>query len=228
MDCLNHRLPTCIVSPIARSATRLFLRRGRQTAVPEWTHDTSWWGEAALQKLRSYKWPCSRNDTNDKKRACLIVPYPPGMDAPNSPFYGSARGTTSPSSIASLMVPLPSPLVVPRSPVIEVLELVMEVLLLRQHSIEHRLRVLFTEGDDNGDGVLSFEEFNGIIARWATGTIAAGQSRRNGLASPTIQHAFVNRALQETTLVFVESTTGSSSGTRQGHLALSRHIPRED
>lgn len=43
----------------------------------------------------------------------------------------------------------------------------MEVLLLRQHSIEGKLRVLFTEGDDNGDGVLSFEEFNGIIYRWA-------------------------------------------------------------
>lgn len=41
----------------------------------------------------------------------------------------------------------------------------MEVLLLRQHSIERRLRALFTEGDTNGDGVLSFEEFNDIIAR---------------------------------------------------------------
>lgn len=41
----------------------------------------------------------------------------------------------------------------------------MEVLLLRQHSIEHRLKALFAEGDDNGDGVLSFEEFNHILAR---------------------------------------------------------------
>lgn len=43
----------------------------------------------------------------------------------------------------------------------------MEVLLLRQNSIEQRLKVLFAEGDENGDGVLSFEEFNGIVARCA-------------------------------------------------------------
>ncbi|CAN0321244.1 unnamed protein product, partial [Ectocarpus sp. 13 AM-2016] len=42
----------------------------------------------------------------------------------------------------------------------------MEVMLLRQNSIEHRLKVLFTEGDENGDGVLSFEEFNRIILRY--------------------------------------------------------------
>ena len=41
----------------------------------------------------------------------------------------------------------------------------MEVMLLRQNSIEHRLKALFTEGDDNGDGVLSFEEFNKIVSR---------------------------------------------------------------
>lgn len=43
----------------------------------------------------------------------------------------------------------------------------MEVMLLRQNSIEHRLKALFTEGDDNGDGVLSFEEFNKIVGRYA-------------------------------------------------------------
>ncbi|CAM9138305.1 unnamed protein product [Ectocarpus fasciculatus] len=48
-----------------------------------------------------------------------------------------------------------------------VVELVMEVMLLRQNSIEHRLKVLFVEGDENGDGVLSFEEFNRIILRAA-------------------------------------------------------------
>ncbi|CAN0446127.1 unnamed protein product, partial [Ectocarpus sp. 12 AP-2014] len=42
----------------------------------------------------------------------------------------------------------------------------MEVMLLRQNSIEHRLKVLFAEGDENGDGVLSFEEFNRIILRY--------------------------------------------------------------
>lgn len=49
---------------------------------------------------------------------------------------------------------------------VQVIQLVMEVLLLRQNSIEHRLKVLFTEGDDNGDGVLSYEEFNHIVTRY--------------------------------------------------------------
>ena len=44
----------------------------------------------------------------------------------------------------------------------------MEVFLLRQRSIEQKLKVLFREGDDNGDGVLSFEEFNGIVSRYYT------------------------------------------------------------
>ncbi|CAM9105500.1 unnamed protein product, partial [Hapterophycus canaliculatus] len=48
-----------------------------------------------------------------------------------------------------------------------VIELVMEVVLLRQNSIEHKLRALFSEGDENGDGVLSFEEFTSIVARAA-------------------------------------------------------------
>lgn len=41
----------------------------------------------------------------------------------------------------------------------------MEVLRLRQNSMEQRLLVLFKEADVNGDGVLSFEEFNSIISR---------------------------------------------------------------
>lgn len=49
---------------------------------------------------------------------------------------------------------------------LQVIELVMEVTLLRQNSIEHRLKALFTEGDANGDGVLSFEEFNEIVGRY--------------------------------------------------------------
>lgn len=48
---------------------------------------------------------------------------------------------------------------------LQVIELAMEVFLLRQRSIEQRLKVLFREGDDNKDGVLSFEEFNGIVSR---------------------------------------------------------------
>ncbi|CAM9398585.1 unnamed protein product, partial [Discosporangium mesarthrocarpum] len=48
-----------------------------------------------------------------------------------------------------------------------VLQLIMEVLLLRQSSIERKLVNLFAEGDDNGDGVLTFNEFNGIIQRAA-------------------------------------------------------------
>ncbi|CAM9202957.1 unnamed protein product [Scytosiphon promiscuus] len=49
----------------------------------------------------------------------------------------------------------------------KVIELVMEVVLLRQNSIEHKLRALFSEGDANGDGVLSFEEFTSIVCRAA-------------------------------------------------------------
>lgn len=49
---------------------------------------------------------------------------------------------------------------------IQVTELVMEVVLLRQNSIENRLKALFTEGDENGDGVLSYEEFNRIVIRY--------------------------------------------------------------
>lgn len=48
----------------------------------------------------------------------------------------------------------------------QVIELAMEVFLLRQRSIEQKLKVLFREGDDNGDGVLSFEEFNRIVSRY--------------------------------------------------------------
>lgn len=50
----------------------------------------------------------------------------------------------------------------------QVIGLVMEALLLRQKSLEQKLKILFAEGDDNGDGVLSFEEFSNIVARYRT------------------------------------------------------------
>lgn len=50
---------------------------------------------------------------------------------------------------------------------VQVIELVMEVVLLRQNSIEQQLKTLFAEGDANGDGVLSYEEFTGIVRRCA-------------------------------------------------------------
>ncbi len=43
----------------------------------------------------------------------------------------------------------------------------MEVVLLRQNSIEQQLKTLFVEGDANGDGVLSYEEFTSIVRRCA-------------------------------------------------------------
>lgn len=66
----------------------------------------------------------------------------------------------------------------PPSGPLQVVELVMEVLLLKQHSIEQRLKVLFTEGDHNGDGVLSFEEFNGIVSRCGTATTGGAPQDR--------------------------------------------------
>lgn len=48
---------------------------------------------------------------------------------------------------------------------VQVIELVMEVVLLRQNSIEHQLKMLFVAGDENGDGVLSYEEFKDIVRR---------------------------------------------------------------
>ncbi|CAM9821055.1 unnamed protein product, partial [Choristocarpus tenellus] len=48
-----------------------------------------------------------------------------------------------------------------------VLQLFMQVLLQRQHTIENRLCDLFAKGDENGDGVLSFDEFNAITLRVA-------------------------------------------------------------
>lgn len=41
----------------------------------------------------------------------------------------------------------------------------MEVLLQRQSSIEESLKTLFAEGDENGDGVLTFDEFSNIVIR---------------------------------------------------------------
>ncbi|CAM9647772.1 unnamed protein product [Phaeothamnion confervicola] len=47
------------------------------------------------------------------------------------------------------------------------LQVVMEALLTRQDTLEHKLRRLFDDGDDNGDGVLSFDEFSAIVRRVA-------------------------------------------------------------
>ncbi|KAG5187757.1 hypothetical protein JKP88DRAFT_253882 [Tribonema minus] len=49
----------------------------------------------------------------------------------------------------------------------KVLQVVMEVLTMQQSAITARLKRLFVEGDDNGDGVLSFEEFNAIVTNVA-------------------------------------------------------------
>ena len=48
-----------------------------------------------------------------------------------------------------------------------VMELAMEALLIRTQHLQERLKRLFVEGDDNGDGVLSYSEFHGIVSRVA-------------------------------------------------------------
>jgi hypothetical protein len=45
----------------------------------------------------------------------------------------------------------------------KVLQVVMEILRLQQSVITTRLKKLFIEGDDNHDGVLSYDEFTAII-----------------------------------------------------------------
>jgi hypothetical protein len=45
-----------------------------------------------------------------------------------------------------------------------VLQICMEVLQQRERGIENELVRLFIQGDDNGDGVLSFDEFRSIVA----------------------------------------------------------------
>ena len=49
----------------------------------------------------------------------------------------------------------------------DAMALVMEILRIRIHHMEDQLKRLFIEGDDNGDGVLSFEEFNTLLQRIA-------------------------------------------------------------
>lgn len=69
----------------------------------------------------------------------------------------------------------------------------MEVMLLRQNSIEHRLKALFTEGDDNGDGVLSFEEFNKIVGRYNHTLLTTFLSRENEHKHKHQQRAQIGR-----------------------------------
>jgi Ca2+-binding EF-hand superfamily protein len=47
------------------------------------------------------------------------------------------------------------------------LQLIMEGLFTRLNIIEQSLAKIFKEGDDNGDGVLSFKEFTSIVSRVA-------------------------------------------------------------
>lgn len=79
----------------------------------------------------------------------------------------------------------------------------MEVVLLRQNSIENRLKTLFTEGDENGDGVLSFEEFNRIVIRCEHYRITA---------APTLEEVLFRRLRQ----VNVECTVGGGETTPVG------------
>ena len=49
----------------------------------------------------------------------------------------------------------------------QTLEMIMEILDLRVHHMEDQMKRYFIEGDDNGDGVLSFEEFDALLKRIA-------------------------------------------------------------
>ena len=49
----------------------------------------------------------------------------------------------------------------------DTLEMIMEILAIRTHNMEDQLKRFFIEGDDNGDGVLSFEEFDALLKRVA-------------------------------------------------------------
>jgi len=49
----------------------------------------------------------------------------------------------------------------------DTLEMIMEILTLRTHHMEDQLKRYFVEGDDNGDGVLSYEEFDALLKRIA-------------------------------------------------------------
>jgi hypothetical protein len=47
----------------------------------------------------------------------------------------------------------------------KVLALLIEVVLTRISFVEESLATIYTEGDENGDGVLSFQEFLGIVTK---------------------------------------------------------------
>ncbi|GMH90704.1 hypothetical protein TrVE_jg5982 [Triparma verrucosa] len=49
----------------------------------------------------------------------------------------------------------------------QTLQMMMEILNLRVHHMEDQLKRYFIEGDDNGDGVLSFDEFDALLKRIA-------------------------------------------------------------
>ena len=49
----------------------------------------------------------------------------------------------------------------------QTLQMLMEILNLRVHHMEDQLKRYFIEGDDNGDGVLSFDEFDALLKRIA-------------------------------------------------------------
>ena len=48
-----------------------------------------------------------------------------------------------------------------------VMQMIIEILNLRVHNMEDQMKRFFIEGDDNGDGVLSFEEFDALLKRIA-------------------------------------------------------------
>ena len=51
----------------------------------------------------------------------------------------------------------------------DTMALIMEILRIRIHHMSDELKRHFVAGDDNGDGVLSFEEFDSLLHRIAPG-----------------------------------------------------------
>jgi len=77
------------------------------------------------------------------------------------------------------------------------LELVMEVLTIRVKVMSDKFKKLFTEGDDNGDGVLSYTEFRHIVHRAAPSFSARRILRmfREALTSGTESSVSIDKAV---------------------------------
>ena len=77
-----------------------------------------------------------------------------------------------------------------------VLDVLVKTLMLRRQQVEENLKRLFTAGDDNGDGVLSYDEFLNII-----------QAKRPGISE--------RRVLRMFKMALIEGADNSESISRE-------------